>query len=150
MCGALLFLFGGIMTQQEKNAVLAYRQQGLSFSKIAVKLGLSRDTVKSFYRHASDKGCLPETALRPQDDRCLECGAPLLRSANHKTRRFCSDACRRAWWKTHRGTGQQRSTIELTCAHCGKVFYDYQRNHRRYCSRNCYVNARFGGAGIDE
>ena len=82
---------------------------------------------------------------------CPKCGKPIAQPPRGQRRRFCSDACRRAWWAKHpealhRGDA---ATYSRTCACCGKAFQAYGNDHRRYCSHACYISDRFHKAGAD-
>ena len=40
---------------------------------------------------------------------------------------------------------KKRAVYDFKCQNCGKPFQAYGNNHRKYCSRKCYINERFGG-----
>ena len=40
----------------------------------------------------------------------------------------------------------RRMSGRRTCPSCGSTFYAYGNRNRKYCSHECYVEARFGGA----
>ena len=75
---------------------------------------------------------------------CITCGAPLTLNTNGRPRKFCSDACRRKFWKTHPKPELWDCIREMTCPICGRVFYAQNENtrHRKYCSRACANRAR--------
>lgn len=132
------------MTQQKREAVYALRKVGRSYSEIADALSLSRNTVKSLCRRSFESN-EAEPPLTPEATRCLQCGAELVMSRNHKSRRFCSEACRRTWWLEHPEARQPKTVTSRACACCGEAFLDYPKSQRKYCSHSCYIRARFGG-----
>lgn len=121
------------MTGEEKALVLQLRTQGFTFSKIAERLGLSVNTVKSFCtRHKDGK-------------RCLYCGTDVQQPRRVRLKKFCSDKCRMLWWRSHYSELNRKAVYSFKCENCGTEFQAYGNNHRKYCSRRCYINARFGG-----
>lgn len=56
--------------------------------------------------------------------------------------RFCSDYCCQKWWNSHPEAVDRKAWYTLTCAYCGKEFKSY--GNKKYCSKECYYNARFG------
>ena len=118
------------MTQAEKEAVLSLRQQQYSFSAIAETIGLSRVGEK---KESSVQASAPRVTLNHTC--CRQCGSPLDQTQRGKTRTFCSDRCRAAYWNEHRDLSHRASAHKQTCEVCGRTFYTYQG---RYCSRACY------------
>ena len=128
------------MTRGEKLLIAQYRAQGMGYTAIAGALGLPKNTVKSFCQR---NGLGKDTTVfaKPIPDHiCRQCGEPLEQTAHRKTRRFCSDACRLAWWHTHRDHG--RNAKWRICPACQKEFATDRR--QTYCSHACYIRARFG------
>ena len=74
---------------------------------------------------------------------CICCGKEIAQQGNGRPRKFCSEKCRRQWWKTHPEEGNQKAMYTQVCARCGKEFTAYGNNHRKYCSHDCYIKARF-------
>ena len=58
---------------------------------------------------------------------------------------FLPDKCRMQWWKAHIKEVNRKAVYDFTCACCGQQFQAYGNDHRKYCSRACYIKARFGG-----
>lgn len=127
------FLLKGAMdmTKEEKQRVEALRRQGTGYGAIAWELGLSVNTVS---RHP-----LPDGTV------CENCGAPIVQMPGRKRKRFCSDACRNAWWNAHLSLVKRKAVRTVVCAGCGQPFEAYGRAPRKYCSHACYVAHRFGG-----
>ena len=74
---------------------------------------------------------------------CIFCGAPLPEKPTGRRRRFCSDACRSAYWKRH--PCERWECIEVRiCPVCGRTFLAQKGNTRRrkYCSRACANRGR--------
>lgn len=129
------------MTKDEKAKVEYLRaEEGLGYRVIAARLGLPLDTVKS---HCRRKG-LGGVASKAEGFACRYCGERLPKEPVRKNRKFCSDACRRAWWKEHPELRERRTFYPMVCALCGKEFQSYENKKRTYCSSACYFEARFG------
>ena len=126
------------MTGERKQAIDDLRRSGLGYRKIAARLGMSDNTVKSYIQR-SGIAAIP-AAEEKQTDGCLQCGADL---AGRKSRKYCSDACRRAWWKTNNHLSDRRAWYSLFCAGCGKSFLSYGNDKRKYCGHGCYIRDRF-------
>ncbi len=127
------------MTEYQKEQIANMRVAGESYAAIAIALGLSRNTVKSY--------CQRNVAVEPiphnPDDKCDKCGNAIIQATGHRKRRFCSDACRMAWWNTHRNLIDGHTKAAYTCAACGKLFTDYPGQQRKYCSHACYIVHRY-------
>ena len=140
------------MTGYQKQAIQELRASGLSYSQIAESLGLSVNTVKSFCRrnpvNANDASKEPGNEEKKQF--CKQCGQKLKHKEKAKPKTFCQDACRRAWWNSHRDQLKQNAVYHVTCAHCGAAFESYGNNHRKYCSHSCYIHARFGKEALHD
>lgn len=135
------------MTDAEKEKIRFWRMEGLGYGAIAARLGLSDNTVKSFCRCNHLTG----VAAREAVTACRHCGKPLAEVPGRKGRKFCSEACRRAWWKAHPELVDRKAFYLMDCAYCGKEFRSYGNRGRKYCSHACYIAARFGeGGGHDE
>ena len=112
------------MASKKASEILELRRQGLGYKTIAAITGYSVNTVKSTCRRHP-----------PLNEKvCLQCGAKIEQPPHRKEKKFCSDKCRLAWWKAH--------PEHLICAHCGQPFDSYGNDHRKYCSRTCYAEAR--------
>ena len=68
---------------------------------------------------------------------CPECGKPVADSDFGRQRVFCSDDCRKAYWKKHKRFEDWESYEKLTCPVCGRIFYGRKDQHRKYCSHAC-------------
>ena len=128
------------MTENQKEQIACMRLAGESYAAIAATLELSRNTIKSF--------CQRNVAVVPvpqkHDEKCEMCGNALTQTPGYRKRRFCSDACRMAWWNAHQSVIGGQTKVEYTCATCGKSFTDYPIHKRKYCSHACYIAHRYG------
>ena len=131
------------MTQQEKLLASEMRKAGKAISEIAKELSLSVNTVKSALRRESIK----ETSAYSV---CKQCGNRIANTPHKKAHLFCSAKCRYSWWNQHRNSESIKSGITCKCAACGKVFTAYEKKHRKYCSRECYIKARYGAGERDD
>lgn len=83
------------MTEAQKEQVRFLRCEGLGYGAIAARLDISENTVKSFCR----RNHLTGVASKEPVLTCRNCGGPLPQKPKRKQRKFCSESCRRAWWK---------------------------------------------------
>lgn len=139
------------MTDDEKRMIYRLRNEGMSYAKISVQLGISENTVKSYCRrndlgNAGQDGS--DSAMPVEETVCMQCGKKLCRIPKQKPRKFCSEDCRRAWWKANNiDTPNRRAYYRLTCVCCGREFESYGNKDRKYCSHACYIKDRFKGGG---
>ena len=140
------------MTHEEKKQIERMRAAGMSYTRIAETLDISVNSIKSFCRR---HGLGADTAVQetqpvqaeacplPQEaTSCEQCGSPVRQVAGRKKRRFCSDACRQAWWAAHRGEMSRKAVHHFVCEYCGIQFSRYGVSQRRFCSRSCAASAR--------
>ena len=120
------------MIQEEK--IISLRKKGCEMVDIADSLGISRNTVKSICRQ---EGLLDVTKL------CEYCKTPLVVFPGTKEKKFCSDKCRMKFWNSGLGTPNCDGMEDCVCLNCGKAFKAYPKRKRKYCSHECYVEARF-------
>ena len=131
------------MTGEQKKSIHEMRAEKFSYSQIAASLGISLNTIKSYCRRSGLQGNLSRTA-EGGGAVCQQCGKRLYQKQKRKPKRFCSDQCRRAWWKDHQDRLHKKAVYVLTCAHCGTSFQSYGNKKRKYCSHACYIKDRFG------
>lgn len=122
------------MTKQEIETLNLMRSHDKSAADIAIALGLSVNTVRSYIRRHP-----PKDAVQVG---CRRCGKPVVQHKGRKAKYFCSDRCRNAWWNAHPEKVQRKAYYRLTCQFCGKEFVSYGNKNRKYCSRLCYADAR--------
>lgn len=120
------------MSPHQIELINQLRIQGQGPTPIARSLDLPISTVASYIRrHPVPLGMT----------QCAQCHTFIPTTLGKRPRRFCSDACKTKWWNDHRSEGH-KNMITITCQYCGKEFLDYENNQRKYCSKDCYHNAR--------
>ncbi|MEG0848206.1 MAG: RNA polymerase subunit sigma-70 [Niameybacter sp.] len=145
------------MTQEQKEKIKELRLEGLGYKEIATVVGLSRDGVRSFckWHELSGHGCVVALNIAEKKQKnmlCLQCEKPLKHRSRGRTRKFCSDLCRRSWWVQHQEAAnkKEKSIYNYTCLWCAQSFKAYGNRHRKYCSHSCYVKHRYeeGNDGV--
>ncbi|MDR1805584.1 MAG: RNA polymerase subunit sigma-70 [Clostridium sp.] len=127
------------MNHSQKERIAAMRGAGATYAYIAQSLGLSANTVKSYCQrnNLGANGAAHDT----EKPRCEHCKR-LLPNTSRAHRRFCSDACRLAWWHKHPGKLNQKAVYHFVCPVCHKAFTAYGNANRKYCSRKCYGKSK--------
>ena len=129
------------MTAIEKERIRYLRGEGLGYKVIAFRLDLSVDAVKGFCRRSGLEGKAAPTV----DDTCRQCGKSLERKTRAGQKKYCSDNCRALWWSRNADLTAPNEENQRVCVHCGCAFYSVPSKNRKYCGRDCYAAARFGG-----
>ena len=129
------------------------REKGMGYKKISSITGLARETVRDACEKVQVGAENRELSdLIASGKACAFCGAVIERSGNMgRLRRFCSERCRRMYWKLHRAE-QKRKPDKLfirICAYCGKGFEVYGKSERKYCCREHY-RLHFYGDDLDK
>jgi endogenous inhibitor of DNA gyrase (YacG/DUF329 family) len=130
------------LTSIQKDKILELRRSGTSYTVIAEKLNLPINSVKSYCR----RNKLKAVDVTGNGDKCKNCAKDIIPVKGQKKRIFCSAACRVQWWNSHPEQVKQKAVYEFTCPQCGKGFTAYGNAKRKYCSHECYIETRFGGA----
>ena len=126
------------MTTKEIKEVNELQIQGFGYKKIASLTGINENTVKAYLRRHPVE---PEEVSVPRS-MCKYCGTPVTSLPRHKTKQFCSDACRMKWWKEHKDEVNKKAWYGLTCQFCGKEFRCYGDAKQKYCCRKCCDDSR--------
>ena len=106
------------------NEIQRLRQEGYGYVRTAQMLGLPENTVKSFCRrHPLSIAASSSRA----EGLCPQCGAKV-----DGRRRFCSDACRAAWWNDHREHPNGKSQSRFVCMNCRESFTGYSSQNPKY------------------
>jgi len=135
------------MTDQEKQQIAIYRNQGLSYTVISNKMAISVNSIKTYCKRNGLGGVRAFEKTNGVDVcACENCGVPVRQNPGRKKKRFCSDKCRNAWWNAHQDEVNKKANYECVCTYCNKPFISYGNKHRKYCSHQCYIEDRFGGA----
>ena len=139
------------MTQKEKDQITKLRKKGLGYAKIAVTVGISKNTVKSFCQRNSlgAAGSFGDDCTADASDSdvmekgvCEQCGVSIIHKPHRKKKRFCSDKCRMKWWNTHPASVKRDAYYRFNCLNCGAEFESYGNKSRKYCSRACFGSSR--------
>lgn len=138
------------MTTDQKKEVQKMREEGQSYKQIALALGISKNTIKSFCRRNGFTTCKNSTFINNLSKgekeiyaECKNCGKPLKHGTKGQPPKFCSEECRRNWWKNNENQLVKKAYYTIICAGCGKMFISYGNKSRKYCSHACYINGRF-------
>ncbi len=139
------------MTDEQKMKIGTLRQKGLGYQAIANILNLSRDSVRSYCKNHGLNGVAMVVNLNAREmiknhEACAYCAGPLGSYKTGRPKRFCSERCRREYWKVHRleGMRNQRAVYTYECPYCHKIFEAYGNKNRKYCCHEHYVLDRFG------
>lgn len=142
---------GGFMTDDQALQIRNLRVGGMGYRAIASAVDLSRDQVRNYCRANGIGGILADSekklAERMRDGRaCAFCGAELIRPKTGRPKRFCSEHCRRSYWRMHRADLQKKesSVYIIECAYCHEIFESYGNKTRKYCCHEHYILDRFG------
>lgn len=138
------------MTEAEKEQIQELRLQGIGYKAIAATLGMTRDRVRAYCK----RNCLDGNALVvalnieekiKQNKLCFCCKKPLKQKGKGRVRKFCSNECRRMWWRENPQARKikETSVYHYTCSQCGKEFSCYGNKKRKFCSHDCYIKSRF-------
>ena len=136
------------MTDFEAAQVKEMRLKGMGYRAIAEALGLSRDIVRNHCK-AKGMGGHVEAAAKNLQERaedngmCVCCGKEITQPGTGRPRRFCSEKCRRQWWKTHPQERSRKALRTKECECCGREFSFHGSRDPKYCSHECYIKARF-------
>ena len=145
------------MTAKQINEIESLRAQGFGYKKIASEMGVSENTIKSFFRRITRSTTKQErvtSRTTPYQDNpqsnggCLYCGKPIVQPKGRKEKKFCSDQCRAHWWNRHKTTVPGKNRISGICPTCGNEFFTYIASTRKYCSHECYIAGRFYGRQV--
>jgi len=138
------------MTKVQAALIRQFRLDGLGYKAIATRLGLTRDIVRNFCKANKLEGYGPVAKLNFKEQiysgkACLHCGKEISQPFTGRPKKFCSDGCRREWWKSNPEAVNRKETAiyHLVCTRCGQEFTSYGNKNRKYCTHNCYIKARF-------
>lgn len=124
---------GQSVTNEQIQSITRLQQAGKGYRTIAAETGLPVNSVKSW--------CKRHPVGSTGSSLCQQCGAPLYPVPGKRAPRFCSDACRLAWWKAHPEQKSHRVSYPHVCRFCGTEFTN-NRVTASYCSRACFARAR--------
>lgn len=140
-----------VITEEQALQIRELRSAGSGYKTIADLTGLSRDQVRYYCLSRGIGGYRVVYQANLKDrirdgNACAYCGGPLMKPRTGRPRKFCSEACRRKYWKLHQEKRKKNPSAVYTmeCPYCHRTFEVYGRNHRKYCCHEHYVLARFG------
>ena len=136
------------MTNKQSELIRELRLRGMDYGKIAQRMGMKLDTVKSHCRRHGLNGDGAVLAKTPVPDAeytsCKNCGTNIRQYPKRKRKIFCCDKCRNEWWNSHLELVEHRAYYDYVCPNCGKEFRVYGNSRRKYCCHECYIEDRFG------
>lgn len=145
------------MTEAQAKQIVEMRLKGNGYKSIGSVVGLSRDIVRNYCKSHDLTGYASALTKNVQmrierGEACLYCGGAVEQPRTGRPKKFCSERCRREWWKQHpeEVKKSEAATYELTCEKCGKPFVSYGNKKRKFCSHDCYIKYRFWRDGEDE
>ena len=121
------------MSFTQKDLIVAYREEGLTYREIADKTGATEQFCRTVCSRANRK----HKADTPATGLCRFCGKQLPRTDGARKKQFCSDECRTAY---HNREKMRKGYIR-TCEHCGIAFVSFGYPKKRFCSRECRTEA---------
>ena len=134
------------MNDIQRQQIHDLRNAGYRYKKIAQKLEINENTVKTYCkRHGLGGIAKAPASINEPFHQCLYCGTDIQQQLGRKPKKFCSDICRNKWWNEHPDKVRRKAYYHLICRHCKKEFISYGNKERKYCSHNCYIRERFGG-----
>ena len=133
------------MTDNQKKAIRQLREAGLGYKSISTNTGMSIGAIRAFIK----KGGIEVQKPKPVGGVCPNCGKTITSIPGRKKRRFCSKECGLEWWHQHEALLNRKAVYSIVCPSCGKRFTSYGHSNRKYCSHECYINARFRGVSHD-
>ena len=138
------------MTEFEKQQIQDLRLKGVGYKAIAAVLGISRDSIRGYCKRNGLDGDSKVVSLNVEEKinqnlLCACCGKPIKQKKRGRNRRFCSEECRRTWWKENQDKRKKNciAIYKYICLNCNKEFSCYGNKRRKYCSHNCYIKSRY-------
>ncbi len=138
------------MTEAMARQIMQLRMKGLGYKSIGIVVGTSRENVRYFCKTHGLDGYAEQVKMQYNErhntpDNCKYCGKHIVRKPHSGKKLYCSDECRRRWWKEHPEAGNKSAGAyyNQVCAYCGRFFSSYGKKGRKYCCHNCYIMDRF-------
>ena len=142
-----------MISDKQKQRIKMLRSQGYGYRKVADKLGLNLNSVKSYCQRDGLGGVAKpvKTPVVYTEDIsfCPNCGEEIRQIAKQTRKRSCCDKCRNEWRNSHTELIKRKAYYEHTCQSCGKTFTSYGDRNRKYCCHECYVKERFGSKQVE-
>lgn len=138
------------MRKEIGEQITSLRLKGLGYKSIALVLGISRENVRYYCKTHGLNGTADLVKLNFSEHKnnpevCKHCGKKIERLPRSGKKLFCSESCRRAWWREHPEEAKhgENATYECECSYCKRTFYSYGNKDRKYCCHDCYIQDRF-------
>jgi IS30 family transposase len=138
------------LTESEKKQIQDLRLKGVGYKAIATMLGRSRDSVKRYCKRNGLAGNAKAVVLNVEENirqhqLCACCKKPIKQKVKGRSRKFCSEECRRKWWSENprAKTKKETAIYHYVCPGCGIKFSCYGNRKRKYCCHDCYIKSRF-------
>ncbi|PYG84789.1 hypothetical protein LY28_03582 [Ruminiclostridium sufflavum DSM 19573] len=138
------------MTEFEKQQIQDLRLKGVGYKAIAAILGISRDSIRGYCKRNGLDGDSKVVSLNVEEKinqnlLCACCGKSIKQKKRGRSRRFCSEDCRRKWWNDNpdKRSRKESAIYKYTCSYCNKEFSCYGNKRRKYCSHNCFIKSRY-------
>ena len=119
------------MNSSQKDLIIAYRVEGLSYQEIAEKTHTSIENCRMICSRANRAS--KQIEREPDMNLCLYCGHLLVNMPGVKPKKFCSAKCCDDYYNRIK----MRKTYIRTCEHCGNEFVAHGYPKKRFCSREC-------------
>jgi hypothetical protein len=103
------------MTEVEKQQIHDLRMLGSGYRSIGAVLGISRDCIRGFCKRNGLDGNSRSVSLNPEEKiknhlLCPSCSKSIKKKKRGRGRQYCSDACRRKWWKDNPQSRNKKET----------------------------------------
>ncbi len=119
-----------MMNERQKELILVLRDQGLTYREIAERTHVTPENARNicvrYPQNASDEATVSEGT-------CIRCGKPIAQIPGTKSKKFCSDYCRRNFYNKKL---VHKPHIRV-CERCGNEFVAYGGYKKRFCCREC-------------
>lgn len=124
------------------------RSHGMGQQKVVSLTGLTISAVRNIEKKIQPGPTDDQLPAKMQSgEACSFCGCPIDQHGGPgRPRRFCSDHCRRQYWRLHRSEQWRSPNLIFTrqCKYCGQPFEVYGKTDRKYCCRDHYLKHYFG------
>ena len=120
------------MNAEMARQITELRHKGLGYKSIGIVVGTSKENVRYYCKTHGLDGDVEQVKMQYREqrntpDNCKYCGGHIDRKPHSGKKLFCSDECRRLWWKKHpeEANHGDAATYECRCAYCKRVSYSY-------------------------
>ena len=138
------------MTQEMQKQIEELRLKGLGYKSVATVVGTTKENVRYYCKTHGLMGKADLAALNFEEhkknpEHCKHCGGKIDRNPRSGLKLYCSEQCRRAWWKENndKSNHSKQAMYELECHYCKREFKSYGNENRKYCCHDCYIKDRF-------